>query len=154
MSQQQQSSHSHTSITMKCCQISCAVIVLVIMLQSLYFTHKLFPEIGMVLQSQCRTPAPGWNGKLLGYEVESIVAYLYISHPNYVIGLGQSCNESEEWIILQLSLLIIWRVTCCLWCWMHNIAKFLIVYISSTNGESTPILPSYSSRVYIYIYEI
>jgi hypothetical protein len=31
--------------------------------------YKIYPEIGMVVNSQCKNPTPSWNGKVLGLQV-------------------------------------------------------------------------------------
>lgn len=39
-------------------------------LSSLYVAYKVYPEIGMVVKSQCRNPTPSWNGKVMGLQVQ------------------------------------------------------------------------------------
>jgi hypothetical protein len=36
---------------------------------SLYVAYKVYPEIGMVVKSQCKNPTPSWNGKVMGLQV-------------------------------------------------------------------------------------
>mmetsp|Transcript_3480 Transcript_3480/g.5430 ORF Transcript_3480/g.5430 Transcript_3480/m.5430 type:complete len:471 (+) Transcript_3480:84-1496(+) len=39
------------------------------LLSSLYIAYRVYPEIGMVVNSQCKNPTPGWNGKLRGVQI-------------------------------------------------------------------------------------
>jgi hypothetical protein len=36
---------------------------------SIYVAYKVYPEIGMVVKSQCKNPTPSWNGKVMGVQV-------------------------------------------------------------------------------------
>lgn len=58
-----------TSTLNKCGSILLLLILVCFIFETVEVTKRLFPEVGMVLNSQCNTPAPGWNGKLLGYRV-------------------------------------------------------------------------------------
>lgn len=34
-----------------------------------YFSLRLFPEVGLVANSQCKKPLQGWDGKILNFQV-------------------------------------------------------------------------------------
>ena len=53
----------------KCASVLVVLIFVCFAFETIEVTKKIFPEVGMVLNSRCNTPAPGWNGKLLGYKV-------------------------------------------------------------------------------------
>lgn len=41
-------------------------------LSSIYVAYRVYPEIGMVVKSQCKNPTPSWNGKVMGLQVTMI----------------------------------------------------------------------------------
>ena len=38
-------------------------------LSSLFLAYRVFPEVGMVMNSQCSNPTPSWNGKIFDLQV-------------------------------------------------------------------------------------
>jgi hypothetical protein len=54
---------------------------------SMYMTLKMYPEIGMVVKSQCKNPTPSWNGKVLGLQVcPSLPLFLRVCYDDHSSG--------------------------------------------------------------------
>ena len=47
----------------------CFLLLAASLYSSSYVAYLLFPEIGMVLHSQCANPTNGWNGKIYGFQI-------------------------------------------------------------------------------------
>jgi hypothetical protein len=43
--------------------------IMIILFMGAYYTFSIYPEIGMVVNSQCSNPTPTWNGQVLGVQV-------------------------------------------------------------------------------------
>lgn len=44
-------------------------IVFAFLSSSVYLAYQIFPEVGMVVNSQCNNPTPNWSGKIMGVRV-------------------------------------------------------------------------------------
>jgi hypothetical protein len=45
------------------------VAINVFLASTLYMTYRIYPEIGMVVNSQCTNPLSGWTGTVAGFHV-------------------------------------------------------------------------------------
>lgn len=54
------------------------IIALIVMSVTGYVYYNVYPEVGMVLNSQCSNPAPSWNGKFMGFQVFSAIKYIFL----------------------------------------------------------------------------
>lgn len=60
--------------TVSILKIGCGLVLLTLIclaFETIQVIKRLFPEVEMVLNSKCNSPAPGWNGKLLGFKVSA-----------------------------------------------------------------------------------
>lgn len=49
--------------------IAGALALLCFFASTLYLTYRVYPEIGMVVNSQCSNPLSGWTGSVAGFHV-------------------------------------------------------------------------------------
>ena len=54
-----------------------------------YLALKVFPEVGMVLKSQCSNPTPSWNGKILEFQVSEGVCGRFVRVDVVVSGVEE-----------------------------------------------------------------
>ena len=62
---------------------------------SVYVAYKIYPEIGMVVKSQCKNPTPSWNGKVMGIQV---CGAGISTRQSFFIYLFEPSLGLEEWI--------------------------------------------------------
>jgi hypothetical protein len=58
-----------SSLIKKICFAMYCLVFAAFLLEGAYFALKIFPEVGLFVNSQCNSRTPGWDGVVLGVKV-------------------------------------------------------------------------------------
>jgi hypothetical protein len=70
-------------------------------ISSIFLAYRVFPEVGMVVNSQCSNPTPSWNGKIFDLQVRRVSSFTHsLTHSLHLSSL--SCYLSSFHLLILL----------------------------------------------------